>query len=41
MRAFFAACCVIVVTAAVAAVILDGFVQEPVSVAFTRSSARI
>ena len=41
MRAFIAACCVIVVTAVAAAAILDGLVQEPVSVAFTRPSARI
>lgn len=41
MRAFIAACCVIVVTAIAAAAILDNFVQEPVSAAFARSSARI
>jgi hypothetical protein len=41
MHAFIAACCVIVVTAIAAATILDSFVQEPASVAFTRSSARI
>jgi hypothetical protein len=41
MRAFIVACCVIVVTAVAAAAVLDSFVQEPVSVAFARSSARI
>jgi hypothetical protein len=41
MRVFIAACCIIVVTAVAAAAVLDSFVQEPVSVAFARPSARI
>jgi hypothetical protein len=41
MRAFIAACCIIVVAAVAAAVILDTFVQEPVSVAFARPSVRL
>jgi hypothetical protein len=41
MRAFIAACCIIVVMAVAAVAVLDSFVQEPVSVAFARPSARI
>ena len=41
MRAFIAACLVAGITAAVSAVVLDSFVQEPVSVAFAEPSARI
>lgn len=41
MRAFIAACLVAGVIAAGAAVVLDSFVQEPVSVAFAEPSARI
>jgi hypothetical protein len=41
MRTFIAACLVAGVIAAGAAVVLDTFVQEPVSVAFAESSVRI
>jgi hypothetical protein len=40
MRAFLAACFVAAFVALGAAVILDYFVQEPVSVAFAEPSAR-
>jgi hypothetical protein len=40
MRAFLAACFVAAVIAFGAAVILDYFVQEPVSMAFAEPSAR-
>ena len=39
MRVFIASCLVAGVIAGAAAVILDRFVQEPVSVAFAESSA--
>jgi hypothetical protein len=41
MRTFIAACFIIIVTAIAAAAVLDSFVQEPVSVAFARSSVRL
>jgi hypothetical protein len=41
MRAFISACLVAAVIAGGAAVILDNFVQEPVSVAFAEPSARL
>jgi hypothetical protein len=41
MRAFVAACLVAAVLAVALAVILDNFVQEPVSVAFAEPSARV
>ena len=41
MRAFTVACVVAGVIAAGAATILDNFVQEPSSVAFTEPSAKI
>ena len=41
MRAFIAACLVAGVITVGAAVVLDSFVQEPVSVAFAEPSARI
>ena len=41
MRTFMVACFVAGVIALGAAVVLDNLVQEPASVAFTESSARI
>ena len=41
MRVFLAACVAAAVIAIAAAVVLDNFVQEPVSVAFALPSARI
>jgi hypothetical protein len=41
MRPFIAACVVIILIGVGAAVTLDRFVQEPVSVAFATSGARI
>jgi hypothetical protein len=41
MRPLIAACIVVIVLAVGAAVILDQFVQEPVSVAFATSAVRI
>jgi hypothetical protein len=41
MREFIAACLVCGVIAAGAAVVLDRFLQEPVSVAFAEPSARV
>lgn len=41
MRAFIAACLAAGVIATGSAVVLDSFVQEPVSVAFAEPSARI
>jgi hypothetical protein len=41
MRAFIVACCAIIAIAVGAAVVLDRFVQESSSTAFTESSARI
>ena len=41
MRAFMVACFVVGIIAVGAAVILDRLVQEPASVAFTESSARL
>ena len=40
MRPFIAACAVIILLGVGAAVALDQFVQEPVSVAFATSSVR-
>jgi hypothetical protein len=40
MRAFLLACFVAVIIAGGSAIILDNFVQEPVSAAFAESSAR-
>lgn len=41
MRPVIAACLVIVILGVGAAVILDQFVQEPVSVAFATTGARV
>jgi hypothetical protein len=40
MRAFLLACFVALIIAGGSAIILDSFVQEPVSAAFAESSAR-
>ncbi len=41
MRAFIIACCAVIAIAAGAAVVLDRFVQESSTTAFTEPSARI
>jgi hypothetical protein len=41
MRAFFAACAVILLIAFGAMIVLERFVQEPVSTAFATTGARI
>jgi len=41
MRAFIVACCAVIAIAVSAAVVLDRFVQESSSTAFTEPSARI
>jgi len=40
MRAFFAACAAIIAIGLCAAGILNGFLQKPVSVAFTTTAVR-
>jgi len=41
MRPFILACCAAILIAVGAAIVLDRFVQEPSSTAFTEPSARI